>query len=186
VGRAVRSRAVTAAGVPDRRHQPTHTEVSKPFMPSSSSVGRSGAMAVRWRLVTASALSVPARTCGRTVDAGENISCTWPPSRSATAGVLPLYGTWTHLMPAISAYSSPDRCGAVPMPEEANDSSPGLDLASAVSSATDDTLSEGCTTSTLGTSAIRVTGANSFAGSTACEFGNAALMVLAMVTANRV
>ena len=110
---------MTLDGVWAGATSPIHTEVSKPFSPSSSSVGRSGALEVLRGLVTASATSLFARTCGSTVEAGANMSCTWPPSRSVTAGVLPLYGTWTILTSAISANSSPDRWGEVPMPDEA-------------------------------------------------------------------
>ena len=53
----------------------------------------------------------------------------------------------------------------LPMPEPAKPIFPGCAFASAISSCTDFTGSEGCTTSTLGPSAIRLTGSKSFTGS---------------------
>src|SRR5215831_4359430 len=45
------------------------------------------------------------------MDAGTvpNITCTWPPSRSVSAGASPRYGTWTMLTRAIILNSSPDQ-----------------------------------------------------------------------------
>lgn len=61
--------------------------------------------------------------------------------------------------------SAPDRCSGVPMPEEAYSYLSGLALSSAISSPTVFTLSEGCTTTTLGTFTRSETGAKSFTGS---------------------
>ncbi len=53
----------------------------------------------------------------------------------------------------------------LPEPEPAKPIFPGCDFASAISSRTDFTGSEGCTTRTLGPSAIRLIGSKSFTGS---------------------
>ena len=74
----------------------------------------------------------------------------------------------------------------MPLPDDANVIWPGLALAARISSSTEDTPSDGCTTSTFGTLPINVTGAKSFARSGDVEFGNAALIVFAMVATNSV
>jgi hypothetical protein len=53
----------------------------------------------------------------------------------------------------------------LPLPEPAKLTCPGRARASAISSFTDFAGSEGCTTSTLGASATRLTGVKSFTGS---------------------
>src|SRR6266568_898056 len=63
--------------------------------------------------------------------------------------------------PAMELNSSPARCAGVPWPEEAKLISPGLALASAISSFTVRARSDGWTTSTLGVEAASVTGARS-------------------------
>src|SRR6266700_1521616 len=67
--------------------------------------------------------------------------------------------------PAMELNSSPARCAGVPWPEEAKLISPGLALASAISSFTVRARSDGWTTSTLGVDAASVTGARSLIGS---------------------
>ena len=57
------------------------------------------------------------------------MSCTWPPSRSCSAGALPLYGTCVICTPAITLKSSPDKWIDVPLPDDAKLSLPGLALA---------------------------------------------------------
>ncbi len=71
----------------------------------------------------------------------------------------------TIFTPAITLKSSPARCGVLPLPEPAKPISPGRDFAAAISSGTECTASDGCTTSTLGPSAMRLTGSKSFSGS---------------------
>ena len=87
---------------------------------------------------------------------------TWPPSTSAIAAPLPLYETCVTMMPAIDMNSSPNRCCPPPPPEEAQSSLPGWGRASAMSSLTDFTPSDGCTTSTFGEEANIATCAKSF------------------------
>ena len=73
-----------------------------------------------------SARSLPLFTCG-TVEVGlENISATWPPSRSLIAGPAPLYGTCTRSVFVVSLNSSPTMCG--PAEVEAKVSLPGSAL----------------------------------------------------------
>src|SRR6266705_219421 len=68
-------------------------------------------------------------------------------------------------IPAMLFKSSTDICGEVPMPADAKLSWPGRCLAYAISSATDFTGSEGCTTSTFASDAACVIGAKSRSGS---------------------
>ena len=72
----------------------------------------------RLAVVTASALILPALTCGTAVGGEENISCVWPAIRSIIAGAPPLYGTWTMSIPAMLLNNSPDRWPALPLPDE--------------------------------------------------------------------
>jgi hypothetical protein len=79
-----------ARGVPlgaARANQPC---TSKSLYPSSAKVGTSGSSEERLALVTAIARSLPALTCGSDDGMLSNIESTWPPSRSVTAGALPL------------------------------------------------------------------------------------------------
>src|SRR5207244_64853 len=57
-------------------------------------------------VVTASARSLPARTCEMAAGMVTMSSHTCPPSVSATAGPPPLYGTWTMSLPVLSFSSS--------------------------------------------------------------------------------
>ena len=52
--------------------------------------GMSGVAATRFKLVTASACNLPARTSGNAVGMVLNDSCTWPPTTSAVAWGAPL------------------------------------------------------------------------------------------------
>ena len=67
--------------------------ISKSFKPASIIVGTSGASGERFGLVTASAFSLPAFTCGSAVVIVSNMIGTWSPRMSFSAGALPLYGT---------------------------------------------------------------------------------------------
>ena len=67
-----------------------HALISKPGTPASIIVGNSGASAERVGPVVASALSLPERIMGSDVVIVSNISETWPPSTSASAGAFPL------------------------------------------------------------------------------------------------
>ena len=55
-----------------------------------SIVGKSGAEGERVLVVTASAFSLPACTCGQDAGMLSNMNCTWPPIRSCSAGGEPL------------------------------------------------------------------------------------------------
>ena len=69
------------------------------------------------------------------------------------------------LIPVIDFKSSPARWLVEPLPDEPKLMVPGLALASAISSPTLFTPSEGCTASTIGTVAISATGAKAVAAS---------------------
>ena len=102
-----------------RRHQRPprrDDEARQEFAPRSAPPA--GA-ASRLSLLTASALSVPARTYGIDGASSPNMMSTWPAIRSFSAGPLPRYGTWLILTPAIELNSSAVRCAAVAMPCEA-------------------------------------------------------------------
>ncbi len=79
-----------ALGVPERTTMPYHEVTSKPASPLSATVGTSGSCGERRGLAIASATSLPERTCCSTVEIPANIICPWPPSRSLTAGAMPL------------------------------------------------------------------------------------------------
>ena len=69
--------------------------------------------------------SLPALMWGRIATTLENISCTWPESRSVSAGDRPLYGTWTMSTPAIESNITAASCEELPLPFEAKLSCPG-------------------------------------------------------------
>ncbi|KAG1433667.1 hypothetical protein G6F56_014549 [Rhizopus delemar] len=81
---------MTGAGVPAGATRPNHDSTSKPGSPDSASVGTSGVDGRRWGEVTPMARSLPACTWGNDEGRLSNMESTWPPSRSATAGPLPL------------------------------------------------------------------------------------------------
>ena len=128
-------------------------------------VGTSGAIASRSSCVVASALSLPLATCGQTVAAEANITATRPVSTSFTPWALPGYGMGMSLMPAMWLSSAPERFDSVPAPECAYGICSGLLCASAISSCTELTPSEGCTTRSWGEEATSETGARSRAKS---------------------
>src|SRR5260370_42528614 len=72
------------------------------------------------------------------------------PSRSVTAGPVPLYGMCSSLMPASLPNSTAERCDAAPTPEEPNVNPSGLSLARRIRSAVELTDSFGLTTSRYG------------------------------------
>ena len=71
---------------------PNQATASKPGSVSDS-VGTSGSDGERMRLATASARSFPDFTCGSETPRLSHIMSTWPETRSASAGAVPLYGT---------------------------------------------------------------------------------------------
>src|SRR5262247_43308 len=96
-------------------------------------VGTSGTAVLRLTLVTASARMRPSLICGAAGGIDENAIGVWPPTTDWIIGPPPWNGTAT-----MSILST-----------------------SATSSSTVFTGSDGCTTSTLGVSAISVTGSKS-------------------------
>src|SRR5450755_1290528 len=127
--------------------------------------GMSGAIGEGCGLVTPSPRNLPSLISGRHWRMFMKYTCTRPPSTSTNAGPAPLYGTDTSFTPAETLKSSADKCGNEPIPALPTFNCPGCDLASAINSFTDFTGSDGCTTSTSGPDARRVTGARSFAWS---------------------
>ena len=119
----------------------------------------------RLAVVTASAFSLPLRTCGNAGGMFGNAIVICPEITAMTAAGEPLNGTWTILMPAIVMNISPDKCAVEPLPPEPNVSSPGLAFASAINSRAECIGSDGCTMSILGANATNVTGAKSLTGS---------------------
>src|SRR5216117_2446494 len=83
-------RSTIALGVPAGASTPCHCEMSKFLMPTSCMVGTSGRLEARLPLDTANARNFPARICGTEVMTVSNMKVSWPPSRSASAGALPL------------------------------------------------------------------------------------------------
>src|SRR5882762_7044576 len=83
-------RSTIALGVPAGASTPCHCEMSKFLMPASCMVGTSGRLEARLPLDTANARNFPARICGTEVMTVSNMKVSWPPSRSASAGALPL------------------------------------------------------------------------------------------------
>ena len=94
------------------------TSCSRPLWPASATVGTSGASVLRWRLVTASAVTLPAFTCGSRPGVASTPPLTSPLRMAVTAGVLPLYGTWVMFMPVASWNSSAARWPGLPAPAE--------------------------------------------------------------------
>ena len=90
------TRLTISAGVPAGASRPNHELASKPLTgPASAIVGTSGKAALRSPLVTASAISLPALTCGSADGRLSNIRSIVPPIRSSSAGPEPRYGKWT-------------------------------------------------------------------------------------------
>ena len=82
-------RAITSRGVPAGANIAIHAAASKPGTPDSATVGMSGAPVLRLMRDTASARSLPLRTCGSAPTVVSNISDTWPAIRSVSAGGPP-------------------------------------------------------------------------------------------------
>src|SRR5690606_466425 len=101
----------------------------KPGRPDSASVGTSGAKGARSSEVTPRARSLPAFTWGSDEGRLSNMESTCPPSRSATAGPLPRYGTCRMSVPVSILKISHDRWMDEPLPDDAQVSLPGCCLA---------------------------------------------------------
>src|SRR5262249_40023527 len=101
-------------------------------------------------VVTASARSLPALTYSIDEDVLANMTCTCPPSRSASAGPAPRYGTCARSTPAIILNNSPNIWFPEPMPPDAILILPGSALALVMNSETVLIGTEGCTSITKG------------------------------------
>src|SRR6218665_1427364 len=95
-----------------------HAVGSKWGQPDSLTVGPTGNSGERCRLVSASALSLPAATFDSTDCNGSNITLICPPSRSVIAGALPLYGLSCIPLPAVLQNIARERWPGVPAPAE--------------------------------------------------------------------
>src|SRR5260221_5470355 len=78
-------RETRPAGVPAGANAPYQVSTSRSGSPCSLSVGTSGKACERSALMTPSARSLPAWTCGCAVCIAEIIASTWPPMTSASA-----------------------------------------------------------------------------------------------------
>ena len=94
----------------------------------------------------ANSLSLPARTYGVKACIGASITAASPPSNATNAGVPPLNGTCSNLTPVSCENNTAARWVMLPTPNEPYGTSPGRDLASATTSFTDRTGSDGLTT----------------------------------------
>ena len=113
------SRSIVAAGVAAGTTTPCQVIASKPGTPASEIVGSSGTVAERCAPVTASARSLPALIYGIAEAEVANISWACPAITSVSAGCAPLYGMCSIWTPVIALKSSPARCAAAPLPEDA-------------------------------------------------------------------
>ena len=68
--------------------------------PARRASARPAASDCACRRPRASALILPALICGISTGTSAKNACTWPPSRSVSAGAAPRYGTWTNFTPA--------------------------------------------------------------------------------------
>src|ERR1043166_8190080 len=152
-------------GVPAGANVPYQVSTAYPGTPASATVGKCGTACERFALTTASARSRPAFTCGMVDTALAAVTEMRPATRSRMLGAVPLYGTCTILTPAMRVNISIARCCGLPLPEDDHNSSFGCALASAISSLTERTGTDGCTASTLGESTSSVIGAKSLTAS---------------------
>ena len=81
-------------------------------------LGSSGIAEERFAVLTASARSLPAFTCGMYGGMLSMVTAIWPPITSASTPALPLYGMCTMLAPVMLLNSSIDRCAVLPLPGE--------------------------------------------------------------------
>ncbi len=113
------SRRMTGCGVAAGASSAYQSVDSYPGTPDSATVGISGAALDRARPVMASPFSRPARTCGSEGRGLVHMTCTWPLTRSTSAGPAPLYGMCTRSMLVIRFSNSTERWPPVPGPDEA-------------------------------------------------------------------
>src|SRR5262245_15804922 len=86
---AALSLSIMSLGVPLGANRPAHSENWNQGNPTSSADGISGAIATRSLVVTANALTLPARTCGIAVAVLEIVMSICPAIRSCTDGLTP-------------------------------------------------------------------------------------------------
>jgi hypothetical protein len=86
---AALSLSMMSLGVPLGANRPAHRENWSQENPASSTDGISGAIAMRSWVVTANALTLPARTCGIAVAVLEIVMSICPAIRSCTDGLTP-------------------------------------------------------------------------------------------------
>ena len=82
--------AMMSSEVPAGAIRPFHAATSKSGKPASATVGTSGKAEERIALVTASALILPALTCGRALATAGEASGIWLPIRSVIIWAMPL------------------------------------------------------------------------------------------------
>jgi hypothetical protein len=111
------SLSTMARGMPAGPISPYHDEAYTPGTPTSSNVGTLGSAGLRFFDATASARILPAAMKGRQVVVS-SITDTWPATRSASAGAVPLYGTCCMSMPATCMNWMAARCCDEPTPPE--------------------------------------------------------------------
>ncbi|MCY1308391.1 hypothetical protein D9M69_517950 [compost metagenome] len=70
-------------------------------------------------VVTPSARTLPLLMKGMAVSTSVKVMLTWPPSRSFSAGPVPLYGMCWKSVPVTLLNSTPARCDDAPLPDEA-------------------------------------------------------------------
>ena len=122
------ARSRRAACRPARAGRTTSRCRSRAGPPPPSSAARARASSAR-AVVTASARSLPALTCGIALARLSNMNCVSPASSACVAGAPPLNGTCTMSMPVSTLNSSPARWPALPLLPEPNDSLPGFAFA---------------------------------------------------------
>ncbi len=87
---AAASVRITSGGVPAGTKSPLGVTASKFATPCSCNVGTLGRSAMRERVPTASARSLPAWICASELEVWSIIESIWPPMRSMRAGPDPL------------------------------------------------------------------------------------------------
>src|SRR5690606_18311483 len=105
--------SATAGGVPGGATRLDEVVETKPGQ-ADDMTGTSGSAGLAVALPTASARSLPLRIRLMAELIAANIMLTWPPIRSASAGPLPLYGTWVRRISAIDPNISPVKWEVVP------------------------------------------------------------------------
>ena len=79
-------------------------------------VGTSGSCGLRLAAATASGRILPFLIWPITEGMVSKLTCTWPPIRSISAGLLPRYGMWVMKVPVASLNSSAAMCWVLPEP----------------------------------------------------------------------